>query len=99
MASPMLMAISVIDFLAAILLIWNFPGTFMLVVALVLLAKGVWSIVSSLAEGFYYDIFGFVDFSGAIVLLVVNFGTPVSFAWIIGAAVGGKALYTLLSSI
>lgn len=99
MAVPTLIAISVVDFLAAILLVWNFPGNFAFAVALIMLAKGIWSITSSLATGFYFDFLGMIDFFAAIVLIVINFGTPVSYAWIIGALVAGKAIYTLLSSI
>jgi len=99
MASPSLVAISVLDFVGAIFLVWAFPGNVMLAVSLLLLAKGIWSMVSSVAAGFHYDVFGFVDFAAAIVLLVVNFGTPIGFAWIIGAILAAKAGYTLLSSI
>ena len=99
MASPSLIGISVLDFLGAFLLVWSFPGTFMFVVALLLLIKGIWSMISSLAAGFYYDVFGFVDFAAAMVLLIVNFGTPLGLAWIIGAILAVKAAYTLLTSI
>lgn len=99
MAVPSLIAISALDFLAAILLVWSFPGSFMLVVALLLLAKGVWSIISSLSAGFYYDVFGLVDFVAAMLMIIVNFGTPVGFAWIVGAIIAVKAGYTLLTSI
>lgn len=99
MAVPMLIAISIIDFLAAILLVWQIPGNFTFAIALILLAKGIWSITSSLAAGFYFDFLGIIDFFAAVVLIVVNFGTPVSYAWIIGALLAGKAIYTLLSSI
>lgn len=99
MAVPSLIAISILDFVAAILLAWSFPGSFMLVIALLLLTKGVWSVISSLNAGFYYDIFGFVDFVAAIVLIVINFGTPVGYAWIFAMFVAGKAVYTLLTSI
>lgn len=99
MATPSLWAFSVLDFFGAIFLVWAFPGNFMLAISLLLLAKGIWSMISSLAAGFYYDAFGFLDFVAAIVLLVINFGTPLSFAWVVGIILAAKAAYTLLSSI
>lgn len=99
MSSPALVAISAIDFAAAILLVWHFPGGIMLAVGLILLAKGIWSAVSSFAEGFYWDMFGFLDFAAALVIIVLNFGTGIGFAWIFGILMAAKATYTLLSSI
>lgn len=99
MAAPSLFAISIVDLLAAVLLFWPFLGTFMLLVALMMLAKGIWSVTSSASAGFYWDIFGAVDFVAAIVMIIVNFGTPVGFAWVFGSIVGAKAVYALLSSI
>jgi len=99
MASILLLAITVVDILAAILFFFPFPGDFMLAVAILLLGKGMWSMISSLNAGFYYDLFGLLDFLGAIVLLVLNFGTPLSFAWMFGALIGFKALWATLSSI
>lgn len=98
-ANPLLGAIGILDFVAAFLLVWSFPGTFMLVVAILLLTKGVWSILSAARAGFSFDIFGGVDFIAAMALLIINFGTPISFAWLIGVVLAIKAIYTLLSSI
>ena len=99
MATPSLWAFSVLDFFGAIFLVWAFPGGFMLAISLLLLAKGIWSMVSSFAAGFHYDVFGFIDFVAGIILIVVNFGTPIGFAWIVGIILAAKAIYTLLSSI
>jgi len=99
MPSLTLLAVSVIDILAAILLFIPIPGDFMFAISLALLSKGIWSMMSSLASGFYYDVFGFIDFAAAIILLVVNFGTPIGFAWIIGALIGAKAAWATMSAI
>jgi len=99
MASILLLAITIIDILAAILFFFPFPGDFMLTIAILLLGKGIWSMISSLNSGFYYDMFGLLDFLGAIVLLIVNFGTPLGFAWMFGALIGLKAAWATLSSI
>jgi hypothetical protein len=99
MASILLLAITVVDILATILFFFPFPGDFMLAVAILLLGKGIWSVISSLNSGFYYDAFGLLDFLGAIVLLIVNFGTPLSFAWMFGALIGLKAVWATLSAI
>lgn len=98
-AQPQLIGISVIDFAAAFLLIWSFPGTFMFILGLVLISKGIWSLISSLRVGFYFDVMGLIDLVAAIVILAVNFGTPIGFAWIIGIIIAIKATYTLLTSL
>lgn len=98
-AQPQLIAISLIDFVAAFLLVWSFPGTFMLVLALVLMSKGIWSIISSVRNGFYFDFLGWVDFAAAVVLLAINSGMAISFAWIVGIIIAVKAVYTLLTSL
>ena len=98
-ANPVLGAIGVLDFTAAILLVWSFPGTFMLVVSMFLLAKGIWSILSSIHAGYGFDVFGALDFVAALVLLIINYGTPVGFAWIVGVVLALKAGYTMLSSV
>lgn len=98
-ANPVLGAIGLLDFTAAFLLVWSFPGTFMLVVSMILLAKGIWSILSSIHSGYGFDAFGALDFFAALVLLVVNFGTPVGFAWLVGVILALKAGYTMLSSV
>lgn len=94
-----LILISIIDFSGAILSIWPSPGNFMLAIALVLIAKGIWSIFSSLHQGFYYDILGAIDLIAGFVLIIINFGTPVSFGWIVGIILGLKAAYTIVSSL
>jgi hypothetical protein len=91
--------ISIIDFLAAILLFFSLTGDFTFVISLILLSKGIWSMMSSIASGFYYDLLGFIDFLGAILLLIMNFGTPVSFSWVIGALIAAKAIWATMSSI
>lgn len=99
MPSLTLLAVSVIDILAAVLLFFPLPGDFMFAVSLALLSKGIWSMMSSLASGFYYDVFGFIDFVGAVLLLIMNFGTPIGFAWMLGAMVAAKAAWATMSSI
>jgi hypothetical protein len=94
-----LILISIIDFSGAILHIWPSPGNFMLAIGLMLLAKGLWSIFSSLSQGFYYDFLGLIDLVAGFILIIINFGTPVSFGWIIGIILGLKAVYTLVSSL
>ena len=99
MVSPLLTIIGVFDFIAGILLIFPFPGTVMFAFALLMLTKSIWSILSSVASGFYYDALGLVDFIGAVVLLALNFGAGVGFAWIIGLIIVLKALYSTYSSL
>lgn len=98
-ANPIMGAIGTIDLVAAFFLVWAFPGTFMLIVGIALLGKGVWSIISSLHAGFYMDMFGVLDFVAALVLLIVNSGFTIEFAWLIGVILALKAGYTMLSSI
>lgn len=99
MPTPSLIAFSVLDFLGAILLVWAFPGDFMFAVSLLMLGKGIWSILSCVAAGFYYDMFGLLDFVAGIVLLAANFGEVFVLAWVVGVILAIKAIYTLLSSI
>jgi len=98
-AQPQLIGISVIDFAAAFILIWSFPGTFMFILGLILISKGIWSIISSLRAGFYFDFMGLIDIVAAVAILIVNLGIPLGFAWIIGIIIAIKATYTLLTSL
>lgn len=99
MVSPLLTIIGAFDLVAGILLIFPFPGTTMFAFALLMLTKSIWSILSSVASGFYYDALGLVDFIGAATLLVLNFGLDLGFAWIIGLIIVLKALYSVYSSL
>lgn len=93
-----LIILSVVDFAGAILHVWPMPGNFMIAISIILMVKGAWSIVSSLSHGFYLDFLGGIDFLAGLVLIVVNFGTPLSFGWMLGLVLGLKATYSIFSS-
>lgn len=99
MFNILIILLSIVDFAGAILHVWPIPGDFMLMISLILVVKGVWSIISSLYYGFYYDLLGLLDFITGLILLIVNFGTPLSFGWIFGLLLGLKATYTLITSL
>ena len=99
MVSPLLTVIGIFDIVASIMMVWPFPGGFMLIVGLLMLSKSIWSVLSSVSSGFNYDIFGVMDFVGAVVLLMLNFGASIGFAWIIGLIIFLKALYSVYSSL
>ena len=94
-----LILFSILDFLAAFFLVWAFPGNVMMWVSILLMLKGVYSITTSMANGFYADFLGGIDLIGGLFLIIINFGTDISFAWILGVIVAGKAIYTLINSI
>lgn len=95
----LLIAISVVDFIAAFLLYWSFPGDFMVAIAAIVLLKGIYSMTTSMANGFYIDVMGWIDFVAGILLIIINFGTPISFAWIFALLLAGKAGFSIVSSI
>lgn len=100
MAIPSLIIISILDFLAAILIfLGSASSIFLLSVAMLLLVKGVWTIFSSISSGFYFEVLGAIDFIAALVLVVIYFGGSAPFFWVIGLILLAKAIYTVLRSI
>ena len=95
----LLILFSILDFLAAFFLVWAFPGNVMMWVSILLMLKGVYSVTMSAANGFYADALGGIDLVAGLLLIIMNFGTDISFSWIVGIIVAGKAIYTLVSSL
>lgn len=95
----LLVLFSALDLTAAFLLAWPFPGSAMLWASILLILKGVYSITTSIGSGFYADFLGGIDLLAGVFLIAMNFGTDISFAWILGVVVAGKAIYTLINSI
>ena len=101
MASVMLMFISMLEVLAGGLVYFHsFPfHQIFIYMSIFYLLKGMWSLVSSLAAGYFYDWMGALDFIAGIALLLIFYGTVLNFFWIIGIAHILKGLYCLIFSL
>lgn len=101
MGSVVLLFISMLEVIAGALVYFHwFPWhpifTYM---SIFYLLKGIWSIVSSIASGFFYDWMGALDFITGIALMLIFYGTILDFFWIIGVAHILKGLYSLIFSL
>ena len=101
MGSLTLMGISVIEvFAGALVFFHSFPfHSIFIYMSIFYLLKGGWSVVSSLAAGYFYDWMGTLDFITGIALLLIFYGTVLNFFWIIGIAHILKGLYSLIFSL
>lgn len=99
MRNPGLMAISVIDIVVGILIIFGIGqgNNYVLFLFIVSLLKGSFSVVSSFSEGFYFDIFGALDFVAGVVLMLIFFGIGFPSLWIVGVLMLLKGLYSFFS--
>ncbi len=101
MGSVTLLFISIIEVFAGFLVFFHsFPiHNVFIYLAIFYLLKGIWSIVSSIAYGFFYDWMGALDFIAGIALMLIFYGTIFDFFWIIGVAHILKGLYSLIFSL
>ena len=88
----MLMALlGFLDILAGISLI--FPNFLAFYIGLMVLIKGVSSVIGSFAVGFFFDVMGFIDLVVGIVLLL---GFSVPWLWILPMI---KGIYSIIAGL
>lgn len=89
--------LSIADLLAGVVLLGGsyFLGSeFALYVAAIVLLKGIYSLVASIAARIYADWMGVLDVAAGAVLFLMISGISVSFYQILGVVMVVKALYT-----
>lgn len=87
-----LMILKILGFLDVITSIALFLGsqnTLFMTIGVIIFIKGVYSIVSSVASGYYFDIMGVIDLISGICLLS-GFGIP--FLWLVMLAKGAYSM-------
>ena len=90
--------LSIIDLLAGSLLLLNL-NFYINYIAGILAIKGLFSILSSLGVGYWFDWMGFVDILTAIALLLFSFGIPATFFTTIAYLIIFKGIYSLIRII
>jgi len=101
MVSVSLIFISIVEIFAGLLVIYPIAIFIQIIfyMSIIYILKGVWSMISSIAAGYYFDWMGGLDFIIGITLLLIFSGVTFSFFWIIGLAHILKGIYTLLLSM
>jgi len=88
----MLMALlGFLDILVGISLV--FPNFLAFYLGLIVLIKGISSVVGSFAVGFFFDVMGFIDLAAGIILLL---GFSVPWLWILPMI---KGVYSLIDGL
>ena len=73
----LLLILGIIDIIAGIAIVLGNvgligPGSFVFYLAVFMLLKGLWSVFTSAASGFFFDIMGILDILAAIALFLIN---------------------------
>ncbi len=98
---PLLLLLGLFDLMvgAALTILTIFPvhsGGLLFYIGLIALFKGLWSIITAAAAGFYFDILGVFDLLAGVFLLLLINGIVFGFFIYIGILVILKALYSIL---
>ena len=94
----MLLLIGLVDIFGGLLLVFNpvFLHNLLFYFGVIILLKGLWSIVSSAVAHFYFDLFGWIDMVASVLLLIAYFDSPLSFAGFAGIVILLKGLWSIL---
>ena len=101
MLNVLLIILAVVDIVSGFFIFFH-PGILMRLIfylAVICLAKGGWSVLSSAIGGFHFDILGWLDILAGIVLLANFYSISFPFLSIVGAAMLLKGAWSLLFSI
>ena len=85
-----------IDIIVGILLIIRPEFSFLRILGLISLGKGVWSLFSCIAVGYFFDWMGMLDTLSGIALLLLHNGTSFGLFSILGLVMILKGLYSLV---
>ena len=81
-----------------LLLLLNVPGEIMLYLGIIMLLKGVYSVLAGAAAGFYFDFPGMFDAAAGILMMVATTGFFLEFFIYIGLIVLIKGAYSIIIS-
>ena len=99
----LLLFLSLLDVLAGLAIIY--PGSFffaeiiLFYFALFQGGKGIWTVLTSFASGFYFELLGAIDVISGVALFAIYSGISFNLFWILGAVVLIKGAYGLLFSL
>lgn len=74
-------------------------SAFALYLGVIFILKALYSILTALAAGFPFDVLGWLDLIAGIVLMLLYWGFPVSFAFWVGIIMILKGVYSILLGI
>ncbi len=88
--------IDMIGGLFIVLSVSSFLHSLLLYLGIIVLFKGIMSLLYSIQKSFYFDFLGWVDILSGMLLLLMFIGLPVSFVWIFGVLLLAKGIWSLL---
>jgi len=94
----MLLALGALDLLAGLILGLQIQSV-SFIFGVAELIKGGVSVLGAIAQQFWFDWMGWLDIISGFCLLMIAFGTNISFAPIIGAFLAFKGIFSLLTSV
>lgn len=96
-----LFILAVVDILSGILLYFNpdFLSKLLLYIAIACLAKGGWSLLTSLISRFYFDFLGLLDLVVGVFLLLLYNNISFPFFTVFGIMIILKGIWSMFFSI
>ena len=91
MVTMLVALLGIIDILVGISLM--FPNFLAFYIGVIVLIKGVSSVIGSFASGFYFDFMGFIDLAAGIILLL---GLFIPWLWILPMI---KGIYSIIAGL
>jgi len=91
---------SIADFLAAIAILGGgfvaglLGADFVLWVAIIILVKGLYSLLTSISGGYFFDWMGYCDVAAGLVIFLAGAGVSYEFFALVGMVMLVKAFYT-----
>ena len=87
--------LAIVDILIGILLIIRPEFSFLRILGLISLSKGLWSLFSCIVAGYFADWMGMIDTLAGVALLLLHSGTSFDLFSILGVVMIIKGLYSL----
>ncbi len=101
MSSIILILLGVLEIFAGAIVYFHYFPIFVVFLwfGAIYIVKGIWSVVSSVAVGNFFDWMGAIDFLVGLTMISIFYGNIFWFFWIIGLAHLLKGTYTIILSI
>lgn len=88
--------LAIIDLITGLLLIIRPEFALVKTIGWFVLGKGVWSIVSSVAFGYFTDWMGMIDTLAGLSLILIHNGHPLAVMTFLGVVVLFKGIYSMV---
>ncbi|MBI1978731.1 MAG: DUF308 domain-containing protein [Candidatus Aenigmarchaeota archaeon] len=98
----MLFSWGIVDVIAGSLLALNFVSffhTLLFYFGVIILVKGMWTLVMRWRNKIYFDVTNWVDVLSGAIMLLIYFGVSTPFSWILGLAIIIKGLWSMITAM